>query len=564
MIKKITVFFTDIIGSTDFFKSYGDVAGRQMLQKHERIVAGTIIEYGGTVVKNIGDSVMAYFLDPWETVKSAVRIQQKFSKYNRGAPPENQIHVRIGIHNGDAIIEDDDIFGDVVNVASKLTSLAHGDQILVSEEVCRSMKEPKDISFNVIDLSDRRGTPKGLKAFDVGWSDGAVFEPVTAIALCVRPLWELGISDLEPIWNRLLDGRGILWRGKSEQEKILQDRSVILIAKRPDDAFEISHKLFLYIRDGLSGGDVTLQVVPVQVVIDAGPYLGTDTLNLESFGVCWEAVTPGSILISHRAYSMIDKGNAPAPSQASGHDKPFFEMRIDDWEQNDHSLLFLYQNAFLRGGHVPCFYCGSTVHDVSHCPSKNITEMTHGITRAGYLSFDMLNSLFLAYVSKKGHEVDGVLKRRDHMDKDGLIPHCAFYDVKKYFQLRFFKHIWDTKVPEWNKIARATVGEGGKGGFVWLAQDCIRVSNLTQAESLLKTCLEKYPGDYKVYCALGFLNLERKKILSAEYYFTRALSHAKLKTQKIYILLLLCRLFYISDNMEKASDAIREIKYADP
>jgi hypothetical protein len=535
-----------------------------MLQKHEQIVAGAIIEYGGTVVKNIGDSVMAYFLDPAETVKAAVSIQQKFALYNREASPENQIHIRIGIHTGNAIVEDNDIFGDVVNVASKLTSLARGDLILVSEEVFNSVKDMEDISFNVIDLSDRSGIPKGLKAFEVRWIEGAVFKPMTAIALCIRPRWELGIPSLESLWTRLLDGDRTLWRGRSREERVLEDRSVILIAARPDYALEISRDLLIHIRDGLTDGEMTPQVVPVQVVIDAGPFLGTDTLDLESFGVNWEAATPGSILISHRAHSLMDKEGAPVPLKAPDNEKPFFEMRIDDLERGT-SLLFLYQKAFLRGPHVPCFYCGSTVHEVSHCPSKHITVLAHdGIARAGYLSFPVLNSLFLSYVSKKGHEVDEALKRRDGMDNHAMIPHFAFYDVKKYFQLRFFRHIWDTKASEWSKIAADAAGGGGNGGLIWLAQDCIRVSNLTQAESLLHTCLEKNPHDYKVYCALGFLNLEKNKIMSAEYYFTKALHHAKVKTKKIYVLLLLCRLFSISGNSDKIYDTIREIKCVDP
>lgn len=567
MIKKITVLFTDITGSTDFFKSYGNIAGRQMLHKHESIVASTITEYGGTVVKNIGDSVMAYFLSPEETVKAAIRIQQKFKNYNKDAAPENQIHIRIGIHVGEGIVEDNDIFGDVVNVASKLTNLALGDQILASGEVSKSVKEMPDIRFEVIDLSSRGETPKGLTAYQILWSDGASFEPISMIVVCLKPIRELGISHFDKVWSEILDERGQLWSDKVEQEKILPDRSVVLIVSKPDFALEISYKILQCVRDGISE-DKTPRVLPVQIVIDAGPYLGTDRLDLESFDVHWGTVNPGSINISKKAHMLIEKENKTSlitvPLANQHKDKPFFEIGIDESRQDDSPLLFLYQNAFLQGDYAPCFYCGSRTHDISRCPSKNLMEMTNAITSIGYFSFDAINSLFLIYLNKKEHEIEAALKSRDFDDNEEMLPHFAFYDLKKIVQLRFFKNIWDTKARDWDKITKAALAEGGKGGFVWLAQDCIRVSNLTQAESLLQTCLEKYPQDYKVYCALGFLNLEKKKTLSAEYYFDKALSNAEMKPQKIFILLLLSRLYYMADNIDKATEKTREINYIHP
>ena len=134
-IQKIAVLFTDIVGSTKFFKSHGDVVGRQMLQLHQDMASGCIVEHGGVLVKILGDSVMAYFLDPKEALKSAIRIQQRIEIHNRKTDPQDRIHIKIGIHFGDGIVEHSDIFGDVVNTAAKLTSLVDRDQIFISQEV---------------------------------------------------------------------------------------------------------------------------------------------------------------------------------------------------------------------------------------------------------------------------------------------------------------------------------------------------------------------------------------------------------------------------------------------
>lgn len=108
-IQKIAVLFTDIVGSTKFFKSHGDLAGRQMLQLHQDVASGCITEHGGVPVKILGHSVMAYFFNAKEILKSAIKIQQKLEAHNRKRDPQNLIHIKIGIHCGHGSIEDNDI-----------------------------------------------------------------------------------------------------------------------------------------------------------------------------------------------------------------------------------------------------------------------------------------------------------------------------------------------------------------------------------------------------------------------------------------------------------------------
>src|SRR4030042_601036 len=86
-IQRMAVLFTDIVGSTGFFKARGNLAGREMLQRHQNIVSPAIIEFGGSVVKFLGDSVLAYFLNPKEALKAGIRIQESFEKYNSKRDP---------------------------------------------------------------------------------------------------------------------------------------------------------------------------------------------------------------------------------------------------------------------------------------------------------------------------------------------------------------------------------------------------------------------------------------------------------------------------------------------
>ncbi len=166
-IRKIAVLFTDIVGSTKYFKSYGDIAGREMLQRHQELSSKPISKNNGVLVKTIGDSVMAYFQDPKNAVKSAIKIQQNFKTYNDKNNAENQIHIRIGVHFGVGIVEDQDIFGNVVNLAARLVSLAGGDQIFISQDVYDLLKDLSYGNVELINVRDIKGDLKGLRVYSI-------------------------------------------------------------------------------------------------------------------------------------------------------------------------------------------------------------------------------------------------------------------------------------------------------------------------------------------------------------------------------------------------------------
>ena len=166
-IRKIAVLFTDIVGSSKYFKSYGDIAGREMLQRHQDLSSTPIALNNGILVKTIGDSVMAYFQYPAEAVKSAIKIQENFKIYNETRRMEDQIHVRIGVHFGVGIVEDQDIFGGVVNLAAKLVSLAESDQIYISQEVYSMIQDSSSENFQLVNVRDVKGDLKGLKVYSI-------------------------------------------------------------------------------------------------------------------------------------------------------------------------------------------------------------------------------------------------------------------------------------------------------------------------------------------------------------------------------------------------------------
>jgi adenylate cyclase len=138
----------------------GDVAGysRLMGEDDEGTLAGlnahrrefldpTIAEHRGRIVKRTGDGVLIEFASAVDAARCAVEIQRGMSERNAPVPPEKRIELRIGIHVGDIIIEDSDIFGDGVNVAARLESIAQPGGICISDDAYRQVRGKLDVNF---------------------------------------------------------------------------------------------------------------------------------------------------------------------------------------------------------------------------------------------------------------------------------------------------------------------------------------------------------------------------------------------------------------------------------
>src|SRR5262249_43376229 len=127
----VTILFSDIKGSTAYFEKHGDVAGMAMLERHNDLLFPQIENNRGRVVKTIGDSIMASFDDPVCAVKAGVGMQRALALDRKQRPEEEHIHIRVGLHTGFGLLKENDIFGDVVNAASRVQRQAQPGQILI-------------------------------------------------------------------------------------------------------------------------------------------------------------------------------------------------------------------------------------------------------------------------------------------------------------------------------------------------------------------------------------------------------------------------------------------------
>ncbi|MFC1821268.1 adenylate/guanylate cyclase domain-containing protein [Thermodesulfobacteriota bacterium] len=561
-IKNMAVLFTDIVGSSKFFKAHGDIAGRRMLKQHQDMASPAIIEHGGEVIKMLGDSVMAYFLDPMEALKSAIKIQQRFTRHNQEKEKEAHIHIRVCIHIGKGIVEEGDIFGDVVNMASKILSLVDGDEIGISHHLYQKAKDLPSLKFESINTDNKKDLFKGLPIYRVIWGEGINVDPVLRTLLFIKPIWNLGKKNFVKLWENLDEKRKILLTDKIVKEMILPDKSMVLILRDAPSAMSFAKGAidFLRMNLGLDGA----HYLPVQIFIDTGSYIRAGQLVLDDFKVNWENAKPGKIYLSSTAYGFLKNDETLSVKSLPPNEqpKPFYLVIFKDQQGKD-SGLFSYQNALTQGENRPCYYCGDQEHLMTHCPSKQLPEKTEGLSKLGYYPLDEINTLFFNYVSEKNPDHSVTYYSTAGPERRTKWAFFGFYELKNVFQLRFLRSVWNAQDEDWTQFKQKQHG-GDKGGLIWLGQDCIRVSNLDQAETILMDAIKKYPKDYRGYCAMGFLCVEKNDYVSAKSFFKQALDAARRKAEKIYILFLLMRLHESLDDLKRAQQLVRKILSLDP
>ena len=130
--RTLAVMFADISDSTSLYQKLGDIAARNIVNACLSLITGVLARYEGRVVKTIGDEVMCVFPSADLAVLAASDMQAQVAAARPGNHP---VCIHIGLHYGPVLVEDNDLFGDTVNVAAYLRAAAAPEQILTTEAV---------------------------------------------------------------------------------------------------------------------------------------------------------------------------------------------------------------------------------------------------------------------------------------------------------------------------------------------------------------------------------------------------------------------------------------------
>src|SRR4249920_1241949 len=140
----------------------------------------TIAEHRGRIVKRTGDGLLIEFGSAIDATRCAVQTQQGMAKRNENVPADQRIDMRIGIHIGDIIIEEGDIFGDGVNVAARLEGIAQPGGISISEDAWRQVQGK--VTANFVDTGEQRlkNIPRPVRVYCLKLDGEGAAEPAAA------------------------------------------------------------------------------------------------------------------------------------------------------------------------------------------------------------------------------------------------------------------------------------------------------------------------------------------------------------------------------------------------
>jgi len=136
--------FTDIVGYSAMTNKDQEHA-LELLSTHDSIIEPIISQNDGKIIKKIGDSIFAEFLKPQDSIHAAQKIQSNLKKRNSVCSKQDHIQIRIGLHAGEVIRKDDDLFGHDVNLCSRIESVAPAGDIAASAELIQSLPEVNEI-----------------------------------------------------------------------------------------------------------------------------------------------------------------------------------------------------------------------------------------------------------------------------------------------------------------------------------------------------------------------------------------------------------------------------------
>jgi class 3 adenylate cyclase len=171
-----TVLFTDIVGSTELIGTYGEAGAHERRQRHFALLRGAIEQTGGREVKSLGDGLMVVFADPVAAARCATEMQRSV------AADVHQLGLRVGIHTGELLREDDDFYGSTVIIARRLCDSADRGQIIVSDATRALTARGDGSTHESLGRLALKGLAQPVAAFTLWWSQRPLVASARVVA----------------------------------------------------------------------------------------------------------------------------------------------------------------------------------------------------------------------------------------------------------------------------------------------------------------------------------------------------------------------------------------------
>jgi adenylate cyclase len=153
------IMFTDMVGFTALMQSDEALANAKR-ERHKTVLETAMKKYGGKILQYYGDGTLCIFSSAIEGVHCAISIQEQLTR-------EPRVDLRIGIHTGDILVEDEGVYGDGVNIASRIETLSVPGGVFISEKVYDDIRNQKDITAREIGSFELKNVQQPIRVFAI-------------------------------------------------------------------------------------------------------------------------------------------------------------------------------------------------------------------------------------------------------------------------------------------------------------------------------------------------------------------------------------------------------------
>src|ERR1700736_4613147 len=164
--KLAAIMFTDMVGYSAQAQRDDKVA-LELLEEHRRLLRDIFPRFNGTEIKTIGDAFLIEFSSALEAAQCAIEIQRTLAKRNHDVTADRRIELKIGIHIGDVVHRGGDVYGDGVNIASRIEPVAGPGGICVSMDVERQIRNALEARFEKLATTELKNISVPMDLFRI-------------------------------------------------------------------------------------------------------------------------------------------------------------------------------------------------------------------------------------------------------------------------------------------------------------------------------------------------------------------------------------------------------------
>ena len=164
--ENLAIVLTDMAGYTEATVQQSRVEIEQLLATHNRILLPIVRRFKGRHIKSIGDALLLVFRSPTDAMLCAMAMQDALYEYNRSVAKEKQIHMRVGASLGEVRVARGDIFGEPVNLTSRICSATPADEIYLSEALFMAMNKA-EVPSQEVGWRELKGIPQPVRIYHI-------------------------------------------------------------------------------------------------------------------------------------------------------------------------------------------------------------------------------------------------------------------------------------------------------------------------------------------------------------------------------------------------------------